>query len=129
MNIKDSLAHQILQRAYKNFNWPINFFLSHLNTCKFPNFNGPFEVFYGPFAKFDGPTGIILGWPDPFCEKTINVLQKWTLFLAEHHIQAIQILFQLCSNVDIKDSRARQILQRAYKNFKWRVKIWKFACI
>ena len=22
---------------------------------KFPNFNGPFEIFMGPFAKFDGP--------------------------------------------------------------------------
>ena len=67
--------------------------------------------------------------PDPFCEKTINVLLKWTLFLAGPHIQAIQIPCQLCSNVDIKDSWAHQILQRAHKNFKWPIKIWKFACI
>ena len=67
--------------------------------------------------------------PDPFCEKTVNVLLKWTLFLAGLHIQAIQISCQLCSNVDIKDSLAHQILQRAHKNFKWPIKIWKFACI
>ena len=66
---------------------------------------------------------------DPFCEKTINVLLKWTLFLAGPHIQAIQISSQLCSNVDIKDSWAHQILQRAHKNFKKPIKIWKFACI
>ena len=56
--------------------------------------------------------------PDPFCEKTINVLIKWILFLAGPYIQAIQINCQLCSNVDIKDSFAHQILQRAHKNFK-----------
>ena len=33
---------------------------------------------------------------------------------------------KLCSNVDIKDSWAHQILQRAHKNFKWPIKIWKF---
>ena len=44
-------------------------------------------------------------------------------------IQAIQISCQLCSDVDIKDSWAHQILQRAHKNFKWPIKIWKFACI
>ena len=48
-----------------------------------------------------------------------NVLQKWTLFLAGPHMQAIQISCQLCSNVDIKDSWAHQILQRAHKNFQW----------
>ena len=75
-------------------------------------------------------TGFILSdGPDPFCEKTINVLLKWTLFLVGPHIQAIQILCQLCSNVDIKDSWAHQILQRAHKNFEWPIKIWKFACI
>ena len=61
--------------------------------------------------------------PDPFCEKTINVLLKWTLFLTGPHIQALQISYQLCSNVDIKDSWANQILQRADKNFKWSIKI------
>ena len=65
---------------------------------------------------------------DPFCEKTINVLLKWTLFLAGPHIQAIQISCQLCSNVDTKDSWAHQILQRAHKNLKRPIKIWKFAC-
>ena len=40
------------------------------------------------------------------------------------HIQAIKISCQLCSKVDIKDSRAHQILQRAHKNFKWPIKIW-----
>ena len=34
-----------------------------------------------------------------FVRKIINVLLKWTLFLAGPHIQAIQILCQLCSNV------------------------------
>ena len=48
--------------------------------------------------------------PIHFCEKTINVLLKWTLFLAGPHIQAIQMSCQLCSNVDIKDSWAHQIL-------------------
>ena len=67
--------------------------------------------------------------PDPFCEKTVNVLLKWTLFLAGPHIQAIQISCQLCSNVDTKDSWANQILQRAHINFKWPINIWKFACI
>ena len=67
--------------------------------------------------------------PDPFCEKTINGLVKWTLFLAGPHMQAIQISCQLCSNVDIKDSWAHKILQRAHKIFKWPIKIWKFACI
>ena len=62
-------------------------------------------------------------------KKTINVLQKRTLFLAGPHKQAIQISCQLCSNVDIKDSCAHQILQRAHKKFKWPIKIWKFACI
>ena len=38
----------------------------------------------------------------------------------------IQISCQLCSNVDIKDSWAHQILQKAHKNFKWPIKIWKF---
>ena len=66
--------------------------------------------------------------PDPFCEKTINVLLNG-LFLAGPHIQAIQISCQLCSNVDIKDSWAYQILQRAHKKYKWPIKIWKFACI
>ena len=56
--------------------------------------------------------------PDPFCEITIHFLLKWTLFLAGPHIQAIQISCQLCSNVDMKDSWAHQILQRAHKNFK-----------
>ena len=74
--------------------------------------------------RIDYPDG-----SDPFCEKTINVLLKWTLFLAGHHIQAIQISCQLCSNVDIKDYWAYQILQRAHKNFKWPITIWKFACI
>ena len=55
------------------------------------------------------------GGPDPFCEKTINVLLKWTLFLAGPHIQAIQISCQLSSNVDIKDSWAHQILLRPIK--------------
>ena len=36
-------------------------------------------------------------------------------FLAGPHIQAIQISCQLCSIVDIKDSWAYQILQRAHK--------------
>ena len=47
-------------------------------------------------------------------------------------MQAIQIscqFIELCFNVDIKDSWAYQILQRAHKNFKWPIKIWKFACI
>ena len=73
--------------------------------------------------------GSSLDGPDTFCEKTINVLLKWTLFFAGPHIQAIQISCQLCSNVGIKDSWAHQILQRAHKNFKWPIKIWKFACI
>ena len=60
-------------------------------------------------------TGLIQGWAKPFCKKTIDVLHKWTLFLAGPHIQAIQISRQLCSNVDIKDSWAHQILQRAHK--------------
>ena len=51
---------------------------------------------------------------------------EWTLFLAGPHIQTIQISCELCSNVDIKDSWAHQILQRAHKNFKWPIKIWKF---
>ena len=68
-------------------------------------------------------------YPDPFCEKTINVLQKWTLFFTGPHIQAIQIYCQLCSNVGIKDSWAHQILKRAHKNFKWPIKILQFACI
>ena len=55
--------------------------------------------------------------PDLFCEKTVNVLLKWTLFLDGPHIQAIQIPCQLCSNVDIKDSWAHQILQRAHNFF------------
>ena len=49
--------------------------------------------------------------------------------MAGPHIQAIQILCQLHSYVDIKDSWAHQILQRTHKNFKWPIKIWKFACI
>ena len=57
--------------------------------------------------------------PDPICEITIDVLLKWTLFLAGPHMQAIQISCQLCSNVDIKDSWAHHILQRAHKNCKW----------
>ena len=69
-----------------------------------------------------------LDGPGPFCEKTINVLLKWTLFLAGPHIQAIQIPCQLCSNMYINDSSAHQILQRAYKNFKWPIRILKFAC-
>ena len=73
--------------------------------------------------------GSSLDGPDPFCEQTINVLLKWTLFLAGPHIQAIQISCQLCSNVDIKDSWAHQILQRAHKNFKWPIKIVTFAWI
>ena len=73
--------------------------------------------------------GSSLDGPDPFCEKTINVLLKWTLFLAGPHIQAIQMACQLCSNVDILDSWAHQILQRAHKKFKWPIKIWKCACI
>ena len=36
--------------------------------------------------------------------------------MAGPHIQAIQISCQLCSNVDIKDSWAHQILQRAHIN-------------
>ena len=36
-------------------------------------------------------------------------------FLAGPHIQAIQISCQLYSNVDIEDSWAHQILQRAHK--------------
>ena len=54
---------------------------------------------------------------------------KRTLFLAGPHIQAIQISCQCCSNVDIKDSWAHQILQRAHKNFELPIKIWKFAGI
>ena len=54
------------------------------------------------------------------------VLQKWTLFLAGPHIQAVQISCQLCSNLDIKDFWAHQILQMAHTNFKWPIKIWKF---
>ena len=61
--------------------------------------------------------------------RKLNVLLKWTLFLAGPHIQAIQISCQLCSNVDIKDSWGHQILQRVHKNFKWPIKIWKCACI
>ena len=38
-----------------------------------------------------------------FLRKLI-VLLKWTLFLAWPHIQGLQISFQLCSNIDIKDS-------------------------
>ena len=57
----------------------------------------------------------------------INVLLKWTLFLAGPHIQAIRISSQLWSNVDIKDSWVHQILQMAHKNFKRPIKIWKFA--
>ena len=72
-------------------------------------------VLYMQGSSWDGP--------DPFCEKTINVLLKWTLFLVGPHIQAIQISCQLCSNVDIKDSWAHQILQRAHKNFEWPIKI------
>ena len=60
---------------------------------------------------------------DPFCEKIIDVLLKWTLFWAWPNIQAIQISCQLCSNVDITDSWAYQILQRVHKNFKWPIKI------
>ena len=41
-------------------------------------------------------------------------LLKWTLFLAGPHIYAIQISCQLCSNIDIKDSWAHQILQRSH---------------
>ena len=52
--------------------------------------------------------GSSLDEPGPFCEKTINVLLKWTLFLAGPHIQAIQISCQLSSNVDIKDSWGHQ---------------------
>ena len=73
--------------------------------------------------KMKALAGIILEGPDPFCIKTINVLQRWTLFLAGPHIQAIQLSCKLCSNVDIKDSWAHQILQRARKNFKWPIKI------
>ena len=73
----------------------------------------------------DAAQGSSKDGPDPFCEKTINVLLKWTLFLAGPRIQAIQISCQLCLNVDIKDSWAHQILQRAHKNFKWPIKIWK----
>ena len=62
-------------------------------------------------------------------KKTINVLQTKTLFLDGPHLQAIQISCQLCSNVDIKDSWTHQILLRAHNNFKWPIKIWKFACI
>ena len=61
--------------------------------------------------------------------RKLNVLLKWSLFLAGPHIQAIQISCQLCSNVDIKYSWAHQILQRAHKNFKWPIKIWKLSCI
>ena len=50
-------------------------------------------------------------------ETLINVLLKWTLVLAGPHTQAIQISCQLCSNVNIKDSWAHQILQRAHKKF------------
>ena len=46
--------------------------------------------------------------------------------MAGPHIQAVQISCQLCSNVDIKDSLAHQIMQRAHQNFKWPIKIWKF---
>ena len=49
--------------------------------------------------------------------------------LAGPHIQANRISCQLCSNVDIKDSWAHQILQRVHKNFKWPNKVWKFACM
>ena len=66
--------------------------------------------------------------PIHFVRKLL-VLLRWTLFLAGPYIQAIQISRQLCSNVDIKDSWAHQILQRAHKNFKWPIIIWKFACI
>ena len=30
--------------------------------------------------------GIMMGWPEPFDEKTINVKPKWTLFFAGLHI-------------------------------------------
>ena len=48
------------------------------------------------------------------------------VFFGWAHIQAIQISCQLCSNVDIKDSWAHQILQKTHKKFKWPIKIWKF---
>ena len=37
-------------------------------------------------------------------------------------MQASQISCQLCSNMDIRDSWAHQVLQRANKNFKWPIK-------
>ena len=42
--------------------------------------------------------------------------------MAGPQIQAIQISCRLCSNWDIKDSWAHQILQRVRKNFKWPIK-------
>ena len=68
-----------------------------------------------PFIFQRPYSGIILGWADPFCERTINVLLKWTLFLAGLHIQVIQISCHLCSTVGINDSWAHQIVQGSLK--------------
>ena len=73
--------------------------------------------------------GIILGWTRSILRKNYSCFAKMDFIFAGPHIQAIQISCQLCSNVDIKDSWAHQILQRAHENFKWPIKIWKFACI
>ena len=32
----------------QNEDGPLKWTISHSNTCKFPNFNGPFEIFMGP---------------------------------------------------------------------------------
>ena len=61
--------------------------------------------------------------PNLYCETTIIVLLKWTLFLAGPHIKTFEISCQLSSQTDIKDSWAHQILQRAHRNFKSPLKL------
>ena len=78
--------------------------ISDLFILQFVYFASCKHLFY--FHQFNIFQGSSKDGPDPFCEKTINVLLKWTLFLAGPHTQAIQISCQLCSNVDIKDSWA-----------------------
>ena len=52
--------------------------------------------------------------PIHFVKKLLKFCKNGLYFLAGPNIQAIQISCQLCSNVDIKDSSAHKILQRAY---------------
>ena len=40
--------------ALKMGQWPI----SHSKTCKFPNFNGPLEIFMGPLQNLMGPRSL-----------------------------------------------------------------------